>query len=113
MLCKNCGREEYKLVPAGISKKTGKAYDAFYSCWGCKHTARVNDQQSSGNVVQSNLGGNNDTLEKMREWAGTIEKRLVVLEEKVKVQEGLIREYRGDAAYELHDSLSEIPEVTL
>lgn len=29
--CDECG-QEMKLIPAGVSKKTGKDYDAFYSC---------------------------------------------------------------------------------
>src|SRR5947209_3235310 len=37
MLCPQHG-VEFKLVPAGISKKTGQPYNAFYSCpiMGCK-----------------------------------------------------------------------------
>ena len=31
MNCKECG-EKLNLIPAGISKKTGNPYEAFYSC---------------------------------------------------------------------------------
>ena len=37
MDCPNCG-QDMKLVPAGTSKKTGKSYNAFYSCPSCKET---------------------------------------------------------------------------
>ncbi len=38
MNCPNCGAE-MKYINAGISKKTGKPYGAFYSCPDCKKTA--------------------------------------------------------------------------
>jgi|SRR3990172_7727157 len=31
MICPKC-KSEMKLIPAGISKKTGKPYQAFYAC---------------------------------------------------------------------------------
>jgi hypothetical protein len=39
--CPKCGGE-MKLVPAGLSKKTGKPYQEFYSCkkWECGGTAK-------------------------------------------------------------------------
>lgn len=42
--CDKCG-SGFKLVPAGTSAKTGKAYDAFYACSNkdCKRTLRVDD----------------------------------------------------------------------
>jgi hypothetical protein len=40
--CPKCGGN-FKLVPAGVSKKSGKKYDAFYSCTtqGCKSTVSL------------------------------------------------------------------------
>jgi hypothetical protein len=40
--CPICGGE-MKLVPAGISKKTGKPYNSFYACktWECKGTVNI------------------------------------------------------------------------
>lgn len=38
MTCNNCGKPDMKFVPAGVSKKTGKEYKAFYSC-SCGTTA--------------------------------------------------------------------------
>ena len=34
---------EVKLIPAGVSKRTGKSYDAFYGCetYGCKGTIKI------------------------------------------------------------------------
>lgn len=35
-VCQGCGKIKSKLVPAGVSKKTGKPYQAFYACENCK-----------------------------------------------------------------------------
>lgn len=43
-----------KLVPAGISKKTGKNYNAFYSCPSCKKTANV-DKIPATETFKQNL----------------------------------------------------------
>jgi DNA-directed RNA polymerase subunit M/transcription elongation factor TFIIS len=40
--CPKCG-SEMKLIPAGISKKTGKPYKAFFSCKNCGYTMNVPD----------------------------------------------------------------------
>lgn len=42
MQCENCGGE-MKLVPAGISRKTNKHYNAFFACQNnqCGHTQQV------------------------------------------------------------------------
>ena len=41
MQCNKC-QKEMKLVPAGVSKRTGKKYDAFYSCdRECGETAKA------------------------------------------------------------------------
>ena len=47
---------ELKLVPAGVSRRTGRAYDAFYGCpiQGCKETAPAPDQPSL-EEVKNNL----------------------------------------------------------
>ena len=39
--CPECGGE-MKLIPAGLSKRTGKPYQEFYSCkkWECGGTAK-------------------------------------------------------------------------
>lgn len=37
-ICPRCGAN-MKRVPAGTSKKTGKPYNAFWSCGECKQTA--------------------------------------------------------------------------
>ena len=65
MLCPMC-QVEMKLVPAGISKTSGKAYKAFYSCPECKQTmnAELKVEQSiqkttAGQGIRS-LANNND-----------------------------------------------------
>ena len=49
--CPKCGGET-KLVPAGISKKSGKPYSAFYSCLdrGCGGTIRAEQGQPSKQI---------------------------------------------------------------
>lgn len=34
--CGNCGSPNLKQIPAGVSKRTGKPYQAFASCQDCK-----------------------------------------------------------------------------
>lgn len=36
MKCNNCGSPNIKHIPAGVSKKTGKPYQAFSVCEDCK-----------------------------------------------------------------------------
>lgn len=38
--CSQCGND-MRLIPAGISKKNGKPYNAFYACTECNHTERI------------------------------------------------------------------------
>ena len=42
MQCPKC-QGDMKIIPAGVSKKTGKPYEAFYSCktWECGGTAKI------------------------------------------------------------------------
>jgi len=48
-VCEKCDKE-MRLVPAGISKKTGKPYSAFWSCdsrsGGCGNTARAEGEDA-------------------------------------------------------------------
>jgi len=45
MICDLCGAE-MKLIPAGVSKKTGKPYNAFYSCNTCKRAINLDTKQA-------------------------------------------------------------------
>lgn len=47
MNCPNCGNPSPKLIPAGISKKTGKAYNAFYKCESCGKTFNAGEQKQT------------------------------------------------------------------
>lgn len=38
MKCEHCGSENFKTIPAGVSKKTGKPYSAFGKCGDCGKT---------------------------------------------------------------------------
>ena len=41
--CSKCG-ELVKVIPPGISKKTGKPYGAFYSCKACGNSQNIGEQ---------------------------------------------------------------------
>ncbi len=57
-VCEQCDKE-MKLIPAGVSKKTGKPYSAFWSCdtraGGCGKTAR--SEEASAAIQPTNYGG--------------------------------------------------------
>ena len=46
-MCTQCGNP-MNLVPAGVSKRTGKPYNAFYACKACGHT----EHADTGRVAQ-------------------------------------------------------------
>ena len=50
--CTYCGGE-LKLIPAGISKKSNKHYDAFYSCQNCQKTRKATSEQNTP-ITQKN-----------------------------------------------------------
>ena len=47
MLCPLC-QVEMKLIPAGVSKTSGKKYYAFYSCPECKETMNADIKVEQG-----------------------------------------------------------------
>ncbi|MFH1046725.1 MAG: hypothetical protein V1738_00315 [Patescibacteria group bacterium] len=60
-ICERCDIE-MRLIPAGISKKTGKPYSAFWSCdkrnGGCGETARAEgDAAQSAPAAQQQYSG--------------------------------------------------------
>ena len=67
--CPKCG-SDIKRVPAGVSKRTGKPYNAFLSCTNreCDYTARSNQpttKSSSGQIIMEELAGINARLDKL------------------------------------------------
>lgn len=46
--CQNCGSENVKVIPAGVSKKTGKPYNSFMKCEDCGKTSNVSKPVQSG-----------------------------------------------------------------
>ncbi len=65
MICKTCN-SEMKLVPQGVSKKTGKPYNAFYSCpnnreRGCKtvpyapQAPQTNEKREDGQTLEQRV----------------------------------------------------------
>ena len=76
MLCPNC-HDEMKVIPAGISRKTGKAYRAFevcekLACKQLKEQSRYNVPPSSQNAPQSNFTINPHELEELRAQIGDL-----------------------------------------
>ena len=45
MDCPNCN-QDMKLIPAGVSKTSGKPYKAFYSCPDCKATQNAEEKKA-------------------------------------------------------------------
>ena len=89
-----------RLIPAGTSKKTGKPYNAFYSC-------PAGDTLPASPQTQ-NLPPRNDAnaeivqrLDKMAKWAVSVEKRLQALE-------SLSAFMESEKATELHSSFAPV-----
>lgn len=95
MLCPTC-QDEMRQVPAGVSKKTGKPYRAFFACdkQPCKDAkaqSRPQAQYQPQNAPQASFDANNAALSEkiatlemslanMRVWATKVEQRLSGLE---------------------------------
>lgn len=99
-LCPNCN-DNMRVIPAGVSKKTGKAYQAFevcekLACKQLKEASRYNVPPSSQNAQQSNFNPlqatvddlqrkvdeQNLTIQKMRDAFANHEFRIAKLEPK-------------------------------
>ena len=65
MNCPKC-KQEFKLIPAGVSKTSGKPYKAFYSCQVCHITANVDGSPTKAKapIMQ---GGNSEVMNALRE----------------------------------------------
>jgi hypothetical protein len=51
--CSKCGAE-VRIVPPGISKKSGKPYGSFYACKSCQNTENIGNQPPRQTPRQSN-----------------------------------------------------------
>lgn len=78
--CPNCGSEQTKLVPAGTSKKTGKQYNAFYSCQECKKTWNLPAGQLGAPAAQQKI--ETEELYLLRNISGNLAAILEILEMK-------------------------------
>lgn len=91
---------EMRLIPAGISKKTGKPYNAFYSC-PAGDTFPVSPQTSNLPPRSDANAEMVQRLDKMAKWAVNVEKRLQALE-------SLAAFLESEKATELHSSFSPV-----
>lgn len=59
---------EMKLIPEGISKRTGKPYKAFYSCSACKNTLQAEQTSTDAQSPQgTQVNANNPNVERILE----------------------------------------------
>ena len=74
MACPKCGSTELKLVPAGVSKKSGKPYDAFYACkkWECGGTIKIPSEGSNASP-RASYRPTNDAMATRKEFQNTMD----------------------------------------
>ncbi len=58
--CISCGSPNNKLILAGVSRKTGKHYDAFYSCSDCGKTESTISRPTPRRASGSHPSAKND-----------------------------------------------------
>ena len=64
--CEKCG-SEMNLIPAGVSKKTGKPYNAFYSC--PNRCPKIRYQNQAQNAPTGQIGAKNEVItEDLKEY---------------------------------------------
>ena len=97
--CSTCG-EIVKIIPAGVSKKTGNPYNSFYKCKGCGHSENVGAPvQKEQYIAQPD--------EYKQRIAGYLEKLFAkqnVLEEKIDRTFDLLQRIEADRAKEAFKS---------
>lgn len=120
-LCSNCGGEQ-KVIPAGVSKKTGKAYRAFEvceqpACKALKEQSRYNVPPSSLNAPQRSFDPiQNDLQVKIDELNVTISRMRVAFqnhEDRIKALETFALG-ANKTAFDLHSpsvSHTDIPVI--
>lgn len=80
--CPNCGDPEMKLIPAGVSKKTGKPYNSFFSCKGCGKTLQTGQKP----VKTQNFAKNSPSTANLNEVLGVlgeIQGQLLTIDNKI------------------------------
>lgn len=126
MLCPNC-QGEMRVIPAGVSKKTGKAYRAFevcetLACKALKEQSRYNVPPSYQNRTEVPNYGSQRELEELRIQIGELNQVIAKMrtafanhEERIKTLETLNIDLKGEAAFNLHSAptvnTTEIPIV--
>jgi hypothetical protein len=78
-VCERCDRE-MRLIPAGVSKKTGKPYNAFWTCdarnGGCGETARAEGDAAQAAPMAGGFGGGAAPAPASSEQLNRIEQKL-------------------------------------
>jgi len=77
-VCSNCGSPNIKLIPAGVSKKTGRKYNAFWSCPDCKMTHNTDQKGKASEMGQ--ISPKNDSLGAVMKRFDDIERMLADLQ---------------------------------
>jgi hypothetical protein len=124
-LCPVCG-SPFKYVPAGVSKKTGKPYQAFYACskYGCHgkppkfSSPTINPQQYTPQNANSEATAQ---MERVRIAFKTMQEEITYLKSENNILSGKVerleKQFQGlyavsvnqtnESAYELHSGLSQ------
>lgn len=96
-----------KFVPAGVSKKTGNNYNAFFSCSDCHKTSPYN-----GEIKPQELGkpisATDERIEKMAQWARSMQEKVEMLEKEIqelKNLKTLMYDLTNKSAVDLHASI--------
>ena len=84
MNCPKC-KQEFRLIPAGVSKTSGKTYKAFYSCQACHITANADGSigKAPTTSAQSGNSGNGEVMKALREIYKLLELGIERLEKKI------------------------------
>ena len=73
-ICQQCGNEK-KFVPAGISKRTGRRYEAFSVCEHCKGKQQYQKtaikEEDQAILIRQDIKDLSDRISKMGVWLQT------------------------------------------
>lgn len=117
MQCPTCG-DPMKVIPAGVSKKTGRAYRSFEicekpSCKAVKEQSKYNVPPSAQNVPQSNFTTSQAILDDLQIKVDGLNQVIANMrtafqnhENRIKTLEMLAIDLKGKPAFDLHTAPS-------